>query len=294
MKISKLQGGLGNQMFQYACARNLIRKNQKVYLDLNFIKKHTVSTSEFTARNYELNIFENCRIKILNKFQIDILHKKNLVYRTLKKLIYKKIKHITQKENEFIEIDPKIKNIYLDGYFQSEKYFILKRKSILDEFTFPILDNKNLRIQNRIINDQNSVSVHIRRGDYIKPHVLEYHGVLPMAYYTNAIMLLKSKFEKLNFYFFSDDIEFIKNNFGFIEEKVIVEGNIGNCSWKDMCLMKSCKHHIIANSSFSWWGAWLSETNGITYAPRNWFNPQMTNFEINDIVPNNWEIVDYE
>lgn len=294
MILTKLQGGLGNQMFQYACARNLISKNQKVYLDLNFINNHIVSSSVFTARNYELNIFENCQTRILNSSKRKMFFDKRLRYRIIRRLFLKNIQFVNQLENEYINIDTKSKNIYLNGYFQSEKYFIKKRNLIINDFSFPTLDAINKQLLDQISNDINSVSIHVRRGDYLKKKVTEYHGCLPLSYYISSVNDLSNKFDDLKFYIFSDDKDFIESSFGFIKNKIIVSGNTGKHSWKDMCLMTYCKHHIIANSSFSWWGAWLSETDGITFAPRNWFNPQMAKFEINDIIPNNWIVVDYE
>jgi len=142
--------------------------------------------------------------------------------------------------------------------------------------------------------DENSVSIHIRRGDYLKPPVLEYHGVLPISYYYNAIEIIRNKYKDITFYFFSDDEEFVKNNFTKIEPKIYIYDNNGENSWKDMYLMKSCKHHIIANSSFSWWGAWLSDRDGITCAPKYWFNPKIAKFEISDFVPKSWHIINYD
>ena len=288
MIVTKLQGGLGNQMFQYACARSFTRMNQKVFVDLNFIKVHNISTSSFTARDFELNVFENCKTKILKSFQRKILIGNSKRYRMIRKFLFIRVQYINQEENEFINIDTKFKNIYLDGYFQSEKYFVKNRNVILNDFLFPKLDEKNNVLLKQIFEDKNSVSIHVRRGDYLKKNVSDYHGCLPLQYYIKSINALSDKFDDLTFYIFSDDNDFVESNFEFIENKIVVSGNTGINSWKDMCLMKYCKHHIIANSSFSWWGAWLSERNGITYAPKYWFNPEKVKFDIFDIIPNDW------
>jgi len=258
------------------------------------LKSHDLPTNTFSTRDYELSIFKNCRIEILSRFQQRMLFDTRLRFKILRKLTGCNLQIVKQNENEYITIEKIFKSIYIDGYFQSEKYFSQIRRRIIDEFSFPELDNQNSVINNRILKDENSVSIHIRRGDYLKEQVLEYHGVLPLSYYSKSINELNSMFESLTFYFFSDDPEFVKENFNNVKNKILIEGNVGSDSWKDICLMKSCKHHIIANSSFSWWGAWLSERNGITLAPEKWFNPEIANFDINDIVPNDWKLIDYE
>lgn len=294
MIVIKLQGGLGNQMFQYAIGRSLITRTENVFIDLRFLNQFNLSTDNFTSRNYELGIFKNCKTRLFTNIQKKIFFDKRTRFKILRKLYFGKLLLVNQNENELVSIPTDFKNLYLDGFFQSEKYFLSIRNIIIKEFTFPILDNENIIIQNKILNDENSVGIHIRRGDYLKQHVLDYHGILPITYYIKAIEILKRQFRNLTFYFFSDDIDFVKESFNKIKEKVIVEGNSAQDSWKDMCLMKSCRHHIVANSSFSWWGAWLSERDGLNIAPSNWFNPKQAKFNINDFVPNNWKIIEYE
>ena len=123
MIIVKLQGGLGNQMFQYAAARSLINEREKVFVDLCFLSQNNLSTSDFTARSYELRIFRNCRIMHLSKITKRIFFSNKFIIRILRKVIWGTIYYIKQKENEYITIPGNHKNVYLDGYFQSEKYF---------------------------------------------------------------------------------------------------------------------------------------------------------------------------
>lgn len=278
--ITKLQGGLGNQMFQYAIAKGI--GFERVFFDLSFLRKNCVSTNEFTAREFELLIFKNITYKEIFK-----RHFKFLKSKKINKLLGLKFNFVTQVENEFVTIDKNTDVIYLDGYFQSEKYFFENRLEILKGFEFPLLDNINMAIQNKIESIVNSVSIHIRRGDYLKETVKNYHGLLDKSYYDKSIETINDRLENTHFFVFSDDINYAYSTYGHLSNYTIIEGNDKE-PWKDMCLITHCKHHIIANSSFSWWGAWLSTKEGINIAPLNWFNPKVAQFEVDDFIPNHW------
>ena len=284
MIVSKLQGGLGNQMFQYAIAYSY---SKTVYIDFSFLKKHKSSNHQFTKRDFELSLFPHLKYYEFTEFLRNLYFSNNRKYRLLRKFFRIKINIIRQKENEFISIE-KNNNIYLDGFFQSEQYFLSKRKELLSVFKFPALDNNNEAIRNKIIAHSNSVSLHIRRGDYLKEEVKKYHGILDQKYYDSAIEIIKKKYNDVHFYVFSDDEDFAIEQYGNLENFTIVKGNSKN-AWKDMALMSYCKHHIIANSSFSWWGAWLSTyKDSINIAPKKWFNPEVALFNIDDFVPSHW------
>lgn len=292
MKIVRLQGGLGNQMFQYAIVRaNETNKGKMVYLDTSLLDENAVSTDTFTARNYELNIFSNIRAKILTEKQKKILFSNKWFARLYRKLFNIRPIAISQTENEYIKI-PDIKDIVLTGYFQSEKYFKKIRTDLLNDFQFPQLDEQNSDLKAKILSET-SVSIHVRRGDYLKPVINDYHGILPHDYYLKAIERLESEFgQDLTYYVFSDDTKYVEKSFSFLKNKTIIYQNIGPNCWKDMYLMSSCQHHIIANSSFSWWGAWLSERHGLTLAPSQWFNSMKAKYIIHDFIPENWLIID--
>jgi hypothetical protein len=292
MKIIKLQGGLGNQMFQYAVARALeTNKKKNVFLDLSFLRTHNQSTDSFTARNFELSIF-NLRAKIVHKIQEEIVLSGKFRYKYLKKLLGLNIIPVNQQENEWVDIPADVKNIYLNGYFQSEKYFKQIRTDLIRDFKFPLLDAKNETLKTKIFGE-NAVSIHIRRGDYVSlKNANAYIGVLGLNYYTAAIKRLEKETESpLSFYLFSDDPEYTKEHFSFLPNVQFVDWNTSRDSWKDMALMQACRHHVIANSSFSWWGAWLSERNGVTMAPAKWFADNIT-YNRYDIIPSDWIIVD--
>ncbi len=281
-------GGLGNQMFQYAVS---FAQGQDVFIDFSFLQNNNKSNEHFTARKFELDLFPNLNWKSFTK-RHRLLYLSNSEHNLLgrvRSLLGVYCKLVVQQENEFVHL-PNHPNLYFVGYFQSEKYFQHKRAELLNTFDFPELDRRNMPYLNEIMAVENSVSVHIRRGDYLKPSVLEYHGVLPDAYYTKALNHIVERYSDIRLFVFSDDQDYAKSLFGDSDKVIYIQGNESS-AWQDMALMTKCRHHIIANSSFSWWGAWLSTELGITVAPQNWFNPQRVRFNIHDFIPNSWIII---
>lgn len=291
MVIVSLKGGLGNQMFQYATARG-ISKGKKIVLNQNFFTSHSITSETFTARRFELNIFKNLKARNLSRIERAILFNNRLS--RVRDIVFPSFQNVSQKENEYVNIDSSLTPISLDGYFQSEKYFLSIRSELLKEFEFPRVDRRCSEMYNEISNTRNSVSLHVRRGDYLKPEISLYHGILPTKYYQDASELIESQISDPHYFIFSDDIEWCKENLTFLNKRSLVYTTKEVEPWNDMMLMSKCQHHIIANSSFSWWGAWLSENKGITTAPANWFNPQKAIFQIQDFVPESWMIIDYD
>lgn len=283
MIIVKVMAGLGNQMFQYALFRSLLKQGRDAKLDISYYKK-------FLAHNgYELprifNITEYYATKQESSNLGDI--RLDIISRIIRKFIYTKKTHIIQNIGEGFGFDPtvlELDNLYLQGYWQSEKYFLFAEDELRRDFTFKKpLDPKNQSIEH-LINQSNSISLHVRRGDYVKaPNLGE---VCTIEYYRNAINYIKSSLENPAFFVFSDDICWCKQHLQ-INNAVYVEGNYGLDSYKDMQLMSSCKHNIISNSSFSWWGAWLnSNKKKIVIAPDKWFKDRKIN--VKDIIPDTW------
>lgn len=185
---------------------------------------------------------------------------------------------------KYIHFKPSSKHSYLlDGYWQSEKYFASCVNQVRQAFKFPSLDKGNQLIAQQI-EQVNSVSVHVRRGDYVNNPL---HGdICTLDYYKRAIGIINSKIANPQFYVFSDDVAWCKDNLS-LPNAVYVDGNQGKNSYKDMQLISLCKCNIIANSSFSWWGAWLNiNSNKVVIAPRKWFND--TRFNVSDLLPNEW------
>ena len=286
-------GGLGNQMFQYAFGRMLAEKNNtQVLLDLSSFKKQQVN---ITTRKYELDIF-NLNTKIATKndkrfIAFPSYRFKEYLINMLSKLFVKNINKIQYIKEISCEYNPDIildcDNIYLEGYWQSEKYFKDIESIIRSNFNFNLkAERENEIIGNKILSEY-SVSIHIRRGDYVNNYKTNiHHGECSLEYYEDAISLINKKVKDPVYYIFSDDIEWAKRNIKMNVSKTFINNNNGR-DYEDLRLMSQCRHNIIANSSFSWWGAWLNNNpDKIIIAPKRWFNDKSIN--TNDIIPKEW------
>jgi hypothetical protein len=181
-------------------------------------------------------------------------------------------------------------NVY-EGYWQSEKYFDKVQSELrrLYTFNFEKLSSETLDYLSSI-KSTNSVSVHIRRADYLQ-HEDFYGGICTFEYYRNAIKYFMKNIDNPIFYFFSDDIEWVVEQFENLPIYKFVNINHSNDNWQDMYLMSQCNHNIIANSTFSWWGAWLnSNPKKLVLAPRKWSNM----YENIDIYPPDWIKISFE
>jgi hypothetical protein len=290
MIVVKLQGGLGNQMFQYAFARSLsFKKNTPFYLDTSFFENQQ-ETTNFTPRSFELNVF-NINISIASKDQIDHFSSNTIANRIKKNL---GLRHYKVYHETSFCYNPNVMKVkpptYYDGYWQCEKYFLEYRPQILKEFV-PAnkLDQRNQQTLQEIRNT-NSVSIHVRRGDFIKSvENLNFHGVCSIEYYQNAIELLMQKQQNVQFFLFTEDPDWLVNTLPTANNITTIKGNTGKNSWKDLYLMKECRHNIIANSSFSWWGAWLNiNPNKTVIAPQRWFATTDPFWNFRDIIPSDW------
>ncbi|MBL4708757.1 MAG: alpha-1,2-fucosyltransferase [Flavobacteriales bacterium] len=270
MIISRISGGLGNQMFQYAIAKSMAKKNNDISkLDVFFYPKQTLRKHELNKFNIEediaskkecnnLRASEGFIFKVKNKLGLNISRPKFYTYEY----------NITSFDKEVFD---KNGDIYLDGFWQNENYFKSIREEIINDFTPKdrISDEVNRYLQD--IKSVNSVSLHIRRGDYLADkHTNSVHGVSGLDYYKNATEYISTKIENPIFYIFSDDITWCKENFTFLQNKIFIDDT--KSAIDDLELMKKCKHNIIANSTFSWWGAWLNQNDKkIVIAPKVWF-----------------------
>lgn len=251
MIIASLQGGLGNQMFQYAFGKALsLRHRTELKLDTRSLSKG------IPPRKYELNIFE-----ITEKFAPPLSYWLSKITKT----------YVNERDLDG-SIPNASNNLYLDGYWQSEDYFKDYKQEIRNIFKFK--KTKNLPSE--------SVSIHVRRTDYV-----DRKGRAPIIgcslnYYHKAMAFIYSKIKNPIFYVFSDDIDWCKNNINFSGFKFHYSSTPD-----DLRLMSLCKHNIVANSSFSWWGAWLNQNpNKIVVAPDPWFNT--TEGWRREIVLNSW------
>lgn len=274
MLTLKLKGGLGNQMFQYALGRKLSLKNN---IPLCFDIEYLLSDP---LRCYRLDVYSLPEYKIYGRPH----------YFRKKWNKFKKKHHIQYYEEPHFNFDEKVLDIKqgtIEGYWQSEKYFLDIRSILLEEFTPKIILAQAHKFIEHI-QKTNSVSVHIRRGDYANnPAVTAIHGVLPLEYYHVAMNYMKQHVAQPQFFFFSDDIEWVKKHFKKEGDTHFIELGLENAEYMDIYLMSCCKHQIIANSSFSWWGAWLNQNiDKIVIAPEQWFATEDMNTQ--DILPNNW------
>lgn len=285
MIVTRIIGGLGNQMFEYAAARALsLKGSYGLSLDISAFETYTLHAYGLSNFNISGNVAKK------NEFAIG---SSKSIFDTLSRRIHHKTELKLYQEKS-LAFEPGFLNLgentYLDGYWQSEKYFKDFEQQIRQDFTFnhtPSVENQKLV---ESIKAENSVSVHIRRGDYVtNAAVNSVHGICDIAYYKKAVEHLMINYgeSNLKFFVFSDDPQWVKENMSFGKNTVFVSHNDASSNFEDMRLMSACKHHIIANSSFSWWGAWLNPSKyKLVIAPKQWF--KTTSLNANDIIPESW------
>jgi hypothetical protein len=289
MIISNLIGGLGNQMFQYAAAKSLsVKYNTPLLLDIGGFRNYTLHNG------FELNRVFNISAEIASqaeKNQVLGIYSNESIRKLVKRLKFRKLIPSFFVLEPSFKYWPKINNVpydcYLEGYWQSDKYFKEIEGVIRSEFNFQIPLSDENRYLASIIDNSNSISLHIRRGDYVKNFkTLSTHGLCSIEYYNSAIRYVLSKVQSPYFFIFSDDINWAKENIKLDFPCLFINNNFGENSYVDMQLMSMCKHNIIANSSFSWWGAWLNKNESkVVVAPQKWF---VNNLEIDDLFPKDW------
>jgi len=271
MIIVRIIGGLGNQLFQYAMARSISEKlGIEFKLDISGFENYKLHNGyrlnqfniiENIATNEEIKKFrgyEGIFRRILNKLGLDIKRPESY---------YQEKFYMRYNEGVFSD------NFYFDGYWQNCRYFEDIREILLKELTPKNISNQAKLYLKTI--DENSVSIHIRRGDYLK--LQNIYNILSVDYYQKAIKILNKTHKHLNFFVFSDDIEWCKNNLNieatYIEKTTDID---------DVFLMSKMGFNIISNSTFSWWGVWLNENNKIVITPKKWFNKkEWQNLNIN-------------
>lgn len=250
MIISRISDGFGNQLFMYACGYAASRRlSTKLALDLTYL-----STNHL--RNYELdklNIVCNKIFSVDNiRYPLNIIIRKmlHLIMRCQYKILREKTAY--KYDRRITEID---KSTYLFGYWQTEKYFKEYRKDLLKMFTprYELSQESSSFIEK--VRNCNSVAVHVRRGDYVKLGIC-----LNLSYYKSAFAILNEKYKDLTYFIFSDDVEYAKHMFKDIDGTFkYIENSSPNSTLDDFFVMKECKHIIMANSSYSWWAAWLND-----------------------------------
>ena len=278
MIITKLKGGLGNQLFQYATGRAAaLHHKLPLKLDLTIFKTYKLHNG-YRLDQYAIQADIATENEIIN-----LKGRNNVLFSALRKagLIKRKSYFKEKRSSYFDERVLKNKFVYLDGYWQNELYFSNIRKELLRELS-PINPMNDLGCDYlEPIKKSNSVSIHVRRGDYLN---LKNINVLDVDYYMKAVEYVRKNVEKPTFFIFSDDLDWCKKNLGFLDGCTYVDRT--QTEIDDLKLMSFCRHNITANSSFSWWGAWLNQNpNKIVIAPKGWLlnDPGSSN-----IIPLDW------
>ncbi|MFA5393584.1 MAG: alpha-1,2-fucosyltransferase [Candidatus Ratteibacteria bacterium] len=293
MIIVRLKGGLGNQLFQYAVGRHLAEIHKSVLkIDISLFKT-------YKPHPYSLRPF-NIREIIASSDEVLSLtaQKWGIVKRAARRLLRRPSKlsktHIQEKQFHF---DPEILNlpdgVYLDGYWQSEKYFAGISDIIRREFTIKIKPDAENERTMAFISNVNAVSLHVRRANYVsEASAAGRHGTCSIAYYQQAVEIIAQKVSSPHFFVFSDDISWAKENITLRYPTVFISHNSpANKDFEDLRLMAKCSHHITANSTFSWWGAWLNKKpDKIVIVPKKWFKKwyRDENTDTKDLIPGGW------
>lgn len=294
MIIVKLKGGIGNQMFQYACGKALAhRYNVQLKLDHSFLEDKS-KREDFTYRDYELSAFNiDLKLSLGDLKYLGLFPPQNHLHR-----YYYKVKRIisgyeywNEKQFNFdYAIFDKGNKLCINGYFQSAKYFENISDIIRADFSFiPQNSDENHILLNHIQVAKNPVCVHVRRGDYLTIGGGTAYNICSLDYYKKAVNIIKNKVNNPTFFVFSaDDPQWAINNLDIgAPFEIIGNQNTGAFGYENMRLMSLCRHNIIANSSFSWWGAWLNiDPAKIVIAPRKWFNDET--IDTSDLLPETW------
>jgi len=288
MIIVKLIGGLGNQMFQYATARRLAEKHSAI------LKLDVTGFEEYKLHKYGLNCFHVLE-HVASKAEIELIRgNQNIINRARRKIAsifgFKNYNGwIFEREFHFdADIIEAPDNVLLEGYWQSEKYFIDISDILRCEFVIKYQqDNQSQKFAN-IIQNTESVSLHVRRADYVQNALTnKVFGTCNQEYYNRSVRYAGERIFNPHYFIFSDEPQWAKDNLKFDFPMTFVDCNNASRNYEDLRLMSICKHNIIANSSFSWWGAWLNDNpNKIVIAPKKWFNDNTRNTK--DLIPEQW------
>lgn len=288
MIITRLIGGLGNQLFQYAVALHLAEIH-KTELKIDISEFETYKLHKYSL--WPFNIQEH----FASPEEVAAFTRKHgimghIMTRALGRPPKLATRHIKEKDSFYF--DPEILNlpdgVYLDGYWPSGKYFADIEDIIRQEFTVNLPQtNKNKELAELIASCE-GVSIHIRRGDFVSdPRTSEIHGNCSLDYYLRCIEIMSKCVKNPHFFGFSDEPGWARANLKLTYPTTIVDHNGVDKNYEDLRLMSQCKYNIIANSTFSWWGAWLNKNpDKIVIAPKKWRKSE--NHDRKDLIPDKW------
>ena len=280
MIIVRLKGGVGNQLFQYALG-GALQKHYGVPVSYDISKY-----KNDPLRKFELHALDPT---IAKEGSIRAFFNPSLVERIKGKLKAKQgneiIKELPKQEwcfnGDIFKMNER--SLYLDGYWQSPRYFELFQTDLRKQFAQLIIPEQSTMGDNYV----NSVAIHVRRGDYVNSNLTsEIYSALPLAYYQSAINLMEASNRNLKFYLFSDDLSWCREHFKNVNVSFMENSD---SPLFDLALMSRMEHHIIANSTFSWWAAWLNENpSKIVVAPKQWFKDSNMNESAKELIPESW------
>ena len=264
MVTIRIKGGLGNQLFQYAAGYALAKRmNQKLKLDSSFFPQQTLRGFKLGYLNVTFGDVVEQQSGLVKAYKNKYLNK------TLRKANVralpcgKQTKYLLETRSDIVPefFNISAPNIYLDGYYQSEKYFREYKADLIQQFTPNYPSEAEYESALAEIQGREAVAVHVRRGDFLNAQndPNPNHYLLGEQYYHNALKYVTEHLENPVFFWFSDDIDWVKQNFGERENFRFVSLHTKHADIDEMMLMKNCKHIIVANSTFSWWASWLNE-----------------------------------
>lgn len=291
MVVVKIQGGLGNQMFQFAFYKFLESKGYNALVDLSFYDYHLSHYGFEIVRVFESTVYKLSTADMVN----DLAEIKNDIISRFRRKFFPKKTHYIENIHSYnhnyriIESLLNESNVYLDGYWEDQRYFSSISKTIRELYTFPDFVNpQNIALNDKIANSL-SVSIHIRRGDKVHSKI---HRIHLLDYYVEAINLIQKRlnYETVKFFVFSDDIDWTRENFNHLREDFeYVVWNKGKNSFRDMQLISLCKHNINASSTFSWWASYLNKNpDKIVITPKKVFKDAYHYLENTGLIPSDW------
>ena len=304
-----LSGGLGNQMFQYAFAKALSLR-WKINFNLD-VSSFNQSRQSDKVRPLEIFLFPNIQEQTLeSSLLVKYLQGKKFPYRQLHNLmvhfpldvvlwayhVYFQKRYSMEMNLSRLTAAEQMRHIptMFIGSWQNESFFHDFSHEIRQAFEFPKkrLSSQTVILSEEIAGISNSVSIHVRRGDYLSSQFKEfYSGVCSEKYYSRARICIEKQIVEPCYIVFSDDMTWCRQNLKLPEGTIFVDWNKGRDSWQDMYLISQCHHHIVANSSFSWWGAWLGTKNqdSVTIAPDHWYaDDKWEQLDGKFVVPSHW------
>ncbi|MCK9410393.1 MAG: alpha-1,2-fucosyltransferase [Bacteroidetes bacterium] len=294
MVIVELAGGLGNQMFQYAAGRYLSLKHQTdMYLDLSFLNDRT-PRADFVYREYGLEIFQLNAQFVSPEASVALRPSRRTIQRqlySLKRMFNSSIPlYLKEADSGF---DSRLftapSNVFLEGYWQSEEYFQEIIPAIRRDFTFVGEIDPGARELVHSLQGEHSVCLFVRRREFVTMKKIHaHHGVCSEEYFTAAVKRMSQHVPNMQLFIFSDDIDWCRTMLHFdVTTQIVDHTYAGKHFGQYLRLMSFCRHFILSNSSYCWWGAWLNNRpEKIVIAPSRWYkNPRMN---MSHLFPNGW------